>query len=140
MAAYAVAAARTQRAVLVRLPARRESLVIARAVPLDHGEELVPVDLAEHPVLRGRVVVQVGIGEREADRLGLRHREVHEALAQFVVASSASRASAAARAEFGESLSLGPNIMSDGHHQRFSASCTIAFCAGVPFASVATIS
>ena len=39
-----------------------------------------------------------------------------------------------------DSASLGPNIMSDGHHQRFTASCTIAFCAGVPFASVATIS
>ena len=43
-------------------------------------------------------------------------------------------------AVFGESVSLGPNIISDGHHQRFTASCTIARCAGVPLASVATIS
>jgi hypothetical protein len=35
-------------------------------------------------------------------------------------------------AELGESSSGGPNIISDGHHQRFTASCTIAFCSGVP--------
>ncbi len=33
---------------------------------------------------------------------------------------------------FGDSLSGGPNIISDGHHQRFSASCAIAFCSAVP--------
>lgn len=43
-------------------------------------------------------------------------------------------------AELGESLSLGPNIIRACHHQRLSASCTIAFCSGVPAASVAQIS
>ena len=33
---------------------------------------------------------------------------------------------------FGESPSAGPNIISDGHHQRFVASCTISRCASVP--------
>ena len=27
----------------------------------------------------------------------------------------------------------GPNIIRQGHHQRFTASCTMAFCSGVPF-------
>ena len=36
-------------------------------------------------------------------------------------------------AELGDWSSGGPNIMTDGHHQRFTASCTIAFCASVPF-------
>jgi hypothetical protein len=43
-------------------------------------------------------------------------------------------------AEFGESLSEGPNIMSVGHHQRLTASCTIVRCSGVPAASAATSS
>ena len=32
----------------------------------------------------------------------------------------------------GESPSGGPNIISDGHHQRFVDSCTISRCASVP--------
>ena len=36
---------------------------------------------------------------------------------------------------FTDSASLGPNIISDGHHQRFSASCAIARCSGVPLHS-----
>ena len=39
-----------------------------------------------------------------------------------------------------DSASFGPNIMSDGHHQRFSASCAMRFCSGVPRASVIMIS
>ena len=35
-------------------------------------------------------------------------------------------------AELGEASSGGPNIISDGHHQRFTASCTISRCCGVP--------
>src|SRR5687767_2111515 len=35
-----------------------------------------------------------------------------------------------ALAEFGDSASGGPNIISVGHHQRSSASCAICFCAG----------
>ncbi len=34
----------------------------------------------------------------------------------------------------------GPNIIRQGHHQRSSASCAIAFCSGVPRASVTRIS
>ena len=32
----------------------------------------------------------------------------------------------------GDWSSGGPNIMMDGHHQRLTASCTMAFCASVP--------
>ena len=35
-------------------------------------------------------------------------------------------------AEFGESSSGGPNIISDGHHHRSIASWAIACCSGVP--------
>ena len=41
---------------------------------------------------------------------------------------------------FDDSLSCGPNIMSDGHHQRFTASCAMARCAGVPAARIVIIS
>jgi len=34
---------------------------------------------------------------------------------------------------FGESPSGGPNIISDGHQNRFVDSCTISRCASVPF-------
>ena len=36
------------------------------------------------------------------------------------------------RALFGESASGGPNIISDGHHHRSTASCTMSRCSGVP--------
>ncbi len=35
---------------------------------------------------------------------------------------------------FGECSSLGPNIIRAGHQKRFTASCAICFCSGVPFA------
>lgn len=35
-------------------------------------------------------------------------------------------------AECADSSSGGPNIISDGHHQRFTASCAMSCCAGVP--------
>ena len=38
------------------------------------------------------------------------------------------------------SLSEGPNIISTGHQKRFSASCAMAFCSGVPVQSVTMIS
>ena len=43
-------------------------------------------------------------------------------------------------AEWVESASGGPNIASDGYHQRSTASCAIACCAGVPCARVCRIS
>ena len=44
------------------------------------------------------------------------------------------------RAELGDASSVGPNIMSDGQYQRFTASCAICFCSGVPFESSSKIS
>ena len=41
---------------------------------------------------------------------------------------------------FTESPSEGPNIISAGHHQRFSESCAIAFCSGVPRHSASMMS
>ena len=43
-------------------------------------------------------------------------------------------------AECADSSSGGPNIISDGHHQRSTASWAIARCAGVPWPSVCRIS
>ena len=43
-------------------------------------------------------------------------------------------------AELGDWSSGGPNIIRDGHHQRSTASCAIACCAGVPWESVCRIS
>src|SRR6478735_9979587 len=43
-------------------------------------------------------------------------------------------------AELGESSSGGPNIISDGHQYRSTASCAIACCAGDPCESVCRIS
>ena len=43
-------------------------------------------------------------------------------------------------AECVESVSGGPNIASEGYHQRSTASCAISFCPGVPCASVYRIS
>jgi hypothetical protein len=37
-------------------------------------------------------------------------------------------------------VSGGPNIIRHGHHQRFSASCAIAFCSAVPRHGVSMIS
>jgi hypothetical protein len=42
--------------------------------------------------------------------------------------------------ELGESSSGGPNIISAGAYQRFTASCAICFCAGVPLESSSRIS
>ena len=43
-------------------------------------------------------------------------------------------------AEFGDWSSGGPNIMSDGQYQRFTASCAISRCASVPCMSSSRIS
>src|SRR6478609_6162720 len=43
-------------------------------------------------------------------------------------------------AELGDWSSGGPNIMSDGQYQRFTASCAISRCAGVPCMSESRIS
>jgi hypothetical protein len=40
----------------------------------------------------------------------------------------------------GDLSSGGPNIMSEGHHQRSSASCAMRFCSGVPAARCIMIS
>src|SRR5687767_8935930 len=73
-------------ALVVRRAPRRDPLAVTRAVALQHALELLPVDGAEVPVPRRLVVLQVGIGEREVDRLRLRYGEVHEALPELVIA------------------------------------------------------
>src|SRR5512144_972029 len=74
------------RTVVVCLTTRRETLAIAGTVPLHHAPELVPVDRAEVPVLRFVVVLQVGIRNLETNRFRLRDGEIHESLAELVVA------------------------------------------------------
>src|SRR4051812_42591532 len=63
-----------------------DALGVGRAVAGDDPLELVPVDCAE-PVVAGLVVVgQLGVGQRDAEQLGLRDGHVDVALAQLVVA------------------------------------------------------
>ena len=69
----------------MRPPAVLDPLGVARPVALEHGEELGPVDVAEHVVAGGLVEVQVRVGQREPEHLRLRHRHVHELLPQLVV-------------------------------------------------------
>ena len=42
--------------------------------------------------------------------------------------------------DYPEVVVAGPNIMIEGHHQRFSASWAISFCSDVPFAMAIMIS
>src|SRR5688572_8300955 len=72
-------------AVVVRSPARLETLAVAWAVALEHPVELGPVDRTEPVMLRLLVPAQLGIGDLETEELGLRRRDVDELLAQLVV-------------------------------------------------------
>src|SRR6476660_8094935 len=69
----------------MRLPARGETLAVTRPVTLHDAPELIPVDLAELPVLGLLVVLEIGIRNLQPDRLRLRDGEVHEALPELVV-------------------------------------------------------
>src|SRR5262245_28372379 len=73
-------------AFLMRLVARREPFPVAWTIALHHRPELVPIDLAKVPVFRRLIVLEHRVGERQPDGLCLRDRQVHEALAQLVVA------------------------------------------------------
>src|SRR5690349_3283428 len=72
----------------VRIAPRRESLAIARPVALHDTPDLIPIDRTDLPVLRRLVIRELGIGNREVDRLGLRDREIDETLTKLVVALS----------------------------------------------------
>src|SRR3984957_4005780 len=72
-------------ALVVGRPAAGEALGVAGAVARDDGLELVPVDRAEVVVAAFFVPAEVGIGQGDAESLGLRDRHVDEALAELVV-------------------------------------------------------
>src|SRR4029079_8901507 len=72
-------------AVLVRGAPVRDALAVARPVPLDDLEELVPGDLAEVVLAALLVPAQVRVRQRESQCLGLGHAHVDELLAQVVV-------------------------------------------------------
>src|SRR6187402_3838623 len=73
-------------AVVPRLHARGEALAVARALAADDLPELLPVDRAEVVVAALLVPAQLGVGERDAEDLGLLGGRVDELLAQIVVA------------------------------------------------------
>src|SRR6185437_10163764 len=71
-------------ALLVRFPARREAIAIARAVAGQHLSKLVPIDLAVAPVTF-RILRHAGIGNGQPEELRLRHGGVDEFLAQLII-------------------------------------------------------
>src|SRR3984893_5279016 len=64
---------------------RLEPFAVAGSVALDHRMKLVPVDRADQIVLRAGLPAQLPVGDREPEKLRLRHRDVDEFLAQLVV-------------------------------------------------------
>src|SRR3954453_8086782 len=66
-------------------PPPGDPLGVAGATSGQHPPELVPVDRAEAVAAGLRVQRQLGVGQVDAEELGLRHGHVHEPLAQFVV-------------------------------------------------------
>ena len=72
-------------ALVVGPTAVRDPLGVARPVTAQHPPELVPVDLAEVVVAALGVPAQLGVGQDDAELLGLRHHHVDELLAQVVV-------------------------------------------------------
>src|SRR5256885_12760753 len=73
---------------LIRRAPRLEALAVAGSVPCEHRMKLVPVDRADQIMLRGRIEAQRAVGNREPQELRLRHRDIDEFLAQFVVAEA----------------------------------------------------
>src|SRR5262245_43219785 len=71
-------------AVVMRLPARREALAVARAVAGQHLLELGPVDLTVAPVAVG-ILRHAGIGNGQPQELRLRHGGIDKLLAQLVI-------------------------------------------------------
>ena len=85
LSAYALAASRTQAPSSCARATVLHPRRVARPVALEHLEELRPVDLAERVVPGLLVQAQVGVGQRQPEHLGLRHRHVDELLPQVVV-------------------------------------------------------
>jgi len=75
-------------AVFPGLDAGAQALLVAGAVTAHHTPELAPVDGAEVVVLAGFVPLQVGVGKRHAQDLGLLDGRVDKLLAQLVVADA----------------------------------------------------
>ena len=124
------------RAVFVGLHPMRDALLVARTAALEHARELVPVDAAE-PVVTGR--------RHRASRSGSGSESPSTSACGTVMSTNFCRSSSLENrlmphaidcALFGDWSSGGPNIISDGHHQRLTASCAIACCSGVPFDNV----
>src|SRR6476469_9166505 len=74
------------RALVMGTLAVRDALGVARPVALHHRHELVPVDGAEVVVAALLIPLEVRVGQRDTELLGLWHGHVDEALAQLVVA------------------------------------------------------
>src|SRR6266446_6102142 len=63
---------------LIRRAPRREPLAVAGSVPREHRMKFVPVDRADQIMLRIRIPAQLAVGNREPEKLRLRHRDVDE--------------------------------------------------------------
>ena len=113
-------------AVVPGLDARRQPLAVARPMAADDAPELVPVDGAE--VVRAARLVPLQRPGRAASRPAPWPAR-RMASTNFCRSSSLDMRLMPQRIDcalFGLSASGGPNIIRLGHHQRFTASCTIA--------------
>src|SRR5512134_4020941 len=75
-------------AVFPGLHAIGEAVAVALAVAIDDVPELGPVDRAEVPMATLLVESQFGVGQRDAEDLGLWHGGVDELLPKVVVADA----------------------------------------------------
>src|SRR4029077_5021246 len=65
-----------------------EPFAVAGSVPCEHRMKLVPVDGADQLMLRAGSPAQLAVGNREPEKLRLRHRDIDEFLAQLVIAEA----------------------------------------------------
>ena len=99
---------------------------IARSVAFLPLPELIPIDGPKIISILSLLNLRSGSGNGKSDQLSLRHRHIYKPLSQLVVGKRFifHRID---HSEWVESASLGPNIISDGHHHRLRASCANAF-------------
>jgi len=86
------------------------------------------------------ILRHAGIGNRQAQKLRLRHRGVDEFLAQLVVGKTLDLPLGRSVAVLARLVGRNRTSSSTGHHQRSSAFCAIAFWSSVPRAKVTMIS
>ena len=120
---------------LVRIAPRLQPVLVARTVAAHDVLEFAPVDLAVD------VLAAFGVPAQRRVRISSPRKRACGTVKSTNFCRSSSFVNRLIfqrtdNAVCGDAVSGGPNIISDGHHQRFSASCAIARCAADPRASL----